>query len=197
MVTKRCKKCREIKPLDGFYKQSTGRLGRMARCKACQYTKVDNDKRKVLSADLLCNVCKERKPRTDFYGDPTKPTSSRRCKACDKKRNAARPHRPRSKEANARHHHARRGAKAASWNFRLAKRFSDVCQKCGSDGPLQYDHIKPVAHGGTSMFWNLQMLCSPCNNKKGATYARYSNYGNGGVYHVGVLDLSGKFHPAC
>src|SRR6185437_8982837 len=32
---KRCSKCGELKPLDAFYKQSTGRDGRRADCKDC------------------------------------------------------------------------------------------------------------------------------------------------------------------
>jgi hypothetical protein len=42
------------------------------------------------------------------------------------------------------------------------------CRYCGSTIELQYDHIIPVALGGATSAENLQILCGPCNRKKGA-----------------------------
>jgi 5-methylcytosine-specific restriction endonuclease McrA len=41
------------------------------------------------------------------------------------------------------------------------------CGHCGSGVELQYDHVIPVAMGGNSEAENLQILCGPCNRRKG------------------------------
>lgn len=43
------------------------------------------------------------------------------------------------------------------------------CVECGSAFDLQYDHVIPVALGGASTAENLQLLCAPCNQSKGAS----------------------------
>jgi hypothetical protein len=40
------------------------------------------------------------------------------------------------------------------------------CVKCGSIELLEFDHIIPVAEGGSSTERNVQLLCEPCNRKK-------------------------------
>jgi hypothetical protein len=42
------------------------------------------------------------------------------------------------------------------------------CRHCGAQTELQYDHIIPVAMGGSSNPENLQILCGPCNRRKSA-----------------------------
>lgn len=166
---KKCRGCGENKPLDQYYVRATGRDGRAARCKACTYTPVTERKR---MATLHCYMCDERKPRDQFY----KNTSH--CKDCGRERNKGR---KRSPEVNARKNNKRRAAECPKWHYDLAKLTTKVCVKCGSDGPLQFDHIMPLALGGKSDFFNFQMLCADCNNKKSATYAHYEDYSGGVV----------------
>lgn len=40
------------------------------------------------------------------------------------------------------------------------------CQQCGSQELLQFDHVIPVALGGSSEPENLQLLCASCNREK-------------------------------
>jgi hypothetical protein len=42
------------------------------------------------------------------------------------------------------------------------------CRQCSATNDLQFDHIIPVALGGGSTADNLQLLCGPCNRRKGA-----------------------------
>jgi 5-methylcytosine-specific restriction endonuclease McrA len=43
------------------------------------------------------------------------------------------------------------------------------CVECGSSFEIQYDHVIPLALGGANTVQNLQILCAPCNQAKGAT----------------------------
>jgi HNH endonuclease len=43
------------------------------------------------------------------------------------------------------------------------------CVKCGSRERLEFDHIIPIASGGSSTERNVQLLCESCNRAKGAT----------------------------
>ena len=45
------------------------------------------------------------------------------------------------------------------------------CVECNSREHLEYDHIIPIAKGGSNTARNLQLLCERCNRKKGASIA--------------------------
>jgi hypothetical protein len=41
------------------------------------------------------------------------------------------------------------------------------CIRCGGAERLEYDHIIPLAKGGSNTERNIQLLCEPCNRSKG------------------------------
>lgn len=49
------------------------------------------------------------------------------------------------------------------------QRDSGRCVSCASQSDLEFDHIIPVAMGGSNTARNLQLLCEVCNRRKGAT----------------------------
>ena len=50
---------------------------------------------------------------------------------------------------------------------RILNRDNYTCQQCSSREHLCIDHILPISRGGDSSDENLQVLCLPCNTKKG------------------------------
>lgn len=45
------------------------------------------------------------------------------------------------------------------------QRDKGTCTNCGSQRNIQYDHIKPLALGGSTTFDNLRLLCFHCNQR--------------------------------
>lgn len=41
------------------------------------------------------------------------------------------------------------------------------CVRCGSSERLEFDHIIPIAEGGSNTERNIQLLCERCNREKG------------------------------
>lgn len=49
---------------------------------------------------------------------------------------------------------------------RVWQRYGARCAECGAEDYLEYDHIIPVAKGGSNSDANVQLLCRRCNLKK-------------------------------
>jgi 5-methylcytosine-specific restriction endonuclease McrA len=58
----------------------------------------------------------------------------------------------------------------------LARRYGCKCLACGLQmhaHDLTIDHVVPKALGGADSFYNMQLLCSRCNYKKGQAIVDY------------------------
>lgn len=62
-----------------------------------------------------------------------------------------------------------RGAIPADVRQLVWNRDAGRCRTCGGSTELQFDHVIPVSRGGSSSPENLQILCAPCNRRKGAS----------------------------
>jgi hypothetical protein len=63
---------------------------------------------------------------------------------------------------------ARRNPIPRSVRLFVWQRDEGKCVECGSLANLEYDHLIPVAKGGSSTERNLRLLCETCNRRKGA-----------------------------
>jgi HNH endonuclease len=50
----------------------------------------------------------------------------------------------------------------------VAVRDGGQCRQCGSSTDLHFDHVIPWSKGGANTMANIQLLCGPCNRRKGA-----------------------------
>lgn len=50
----------------------------------------------------------------------------------------------------------------------VAARDGGRCRQCGSTRELHFDHVIPWSKGGANTVANIQLLCGPCNRRKGA-----------------------------
>lgn len=61
----------------------------------------------------------------------------------------------------------RRERLPAELRAQVFERDQQRCVHCGSTSDLAIDHIKPWSHFGPDSEPNLQVLCGPCNSRKG------------------------------
>ena len=53
----------------------------------------------------------------------------------------------------------------------VMKRDGHCCRRCGSIFQLEVDHVNAKSKGGVNQLANLQSLCRPCNQRKGARFS--------------------------
>lgn len=174
-MLKQCRTCKVEKSLNSFHRDSRSADARNSRCKACTSEYMKNrhspiGREHLRKPDKLCNACKERKDKSEFY------KSDNACKPCRKDKDKGRK-RNRSVDADRAHEAKRRGAPFRAGVPAFMRKHMTKCAACGATENLEIDHVMPLALGGTSALKNLQMLCKTCNTRKGATYVDYRYLG--------------------
>lgn len=220
VLSKVCTRCRILKPLDNFTKQSTGKYGHTARCKACERElayirerghKITYIQRPLFVLSKPCSRCKIEKPIEDFRVDQSKKDSHRYiCKQCEKEEDKKRfplyskqrketgvesayrhkwriTHQERERERERRKYRdnptktyarsAKRRARKMQVPFeeirytRILQRYGYICHICGgaiaSRDDLHFDHVVPLAKGGSHMEENIKPSHKVCNLRKG------------------------------
>jgi HNH endonuclease len=61
------------------------------------------------------------------------------------------------------------GSISAAVRREVWRRDQGKCVGCGSQQRLEFDHVVPVAKGGSNTARNIQLLCERCNREKAAT----------------------------
>jgi tetratricopeptide (TPR) repeat protein len=143
-----CPKCNELEVL--ILSLSPNARSVSVRCKHCHYeyrVKLEPDDPKKLI--YLFNSCLEEKATISRYGNDAIPFWRMEIK----KRQFTNQRMP-----------IPSSVKKAVW-----KRDGGKCVNCGSEVDIEYDHIIPLAKGGSSTIQNIQILCKKCNRKKSAS----------------------------
>lgn len=183
-----CTKCKVKKPFEEFHRCT--RDGYQARCKECLSRRKPDP---LADAGLReCTGCHEVKSlEADFY-ERRKGSGLRRsqCKTCYNRRayetrdpekaRAAQQRRQQTEKFKARnaarslaiyysdpeYYRMKQRARNLGAPRGILKEIMErdkVCQLCGSDERLEFDHIHPRSEGGLGTKENLQLLCKTCN----------------------------------
>lgn len=57
--------------------------------------------------------------------------------------------------------------------------FGNTCWMCGSDGPMEADHVIPISRGGLHVPANIRPACKSCNSSKGNRWTVDTEMGAG------------------
>lgn len=58
--------------------------------------------------------------------------------------------------------------------YKMGQQFCAGCGQWFSFDDMTVDHVKPKKLGGRNWYFNLQLMCAPCNHAKGCSYVATS-----------------------
>ena len=167
--SKRCPRCGEEKPLDGFYVDRRTKTGRTVYCKPCNRAIASNYKQKNIdvvrqrSREAATTEEGRAKARARYWRNP----EHYRAKALRNKNLAL------AADAEARRRAKIRGAERIEKVDRLAIYDRDggvchICEKPVDRDEFHLDHLIPIARGGTHTVDNVAAAHRECNQRRGA-----------------------------
>lgn len=188
MGVKRCVKCGEVKPLDGFYTDKRNPDGRRGRCKVCygiasrqRYhdpasgrAEYERQWRAANPDKLKANQARWRKRHPERDRETTerwRRDHMDQARATQRAWQAANPVRFREKNGRRRARQRTQtftGFTAAYMASVYAELAGKPCFYCGGTERITVDHVVPLARGGLHHPDNLVPACLRCNSSKGA-----------------------------
>lgn len=180
--SKACTKCKQIKSLTKFGKNSTTKSGLHFYCKSCvnamnvnwrmqnpEKAQASKIKTRLKYADQTILY------RKDYYAKnkERQAVKAKKYNSLNREKNLARERRyvenNRAKVYSK--NNARRARERAAKHYlittkELKKLYSDPCFYCGSKLNIQIDHVLPIAKGGVHGISNLVSACQKCNSSK-------------------------------
>lgn len=151
-----CIKCGDKKLIEEFTRDKSRKDGRNPYCKGCVRRYAQSSKGKEAHRRAMARYAKtegRKRGRRRYFQSSRGKQASRRHKITR-----------RAKKTHA------GGTYTQSQWYKLCEFYGFRCLKCDrkmSFEDIQFDHIKPIAKGGTSFITNGQPLCGKCNKQKG------------------------------
>ena len=167
-MIKRCTGCKLAKPIDDFYIERQRKDGHQVRCKTCQ-------KESFRVSYAIRPAHRERIARQGkMWWSAFRSTAEGRAKDCQRVAAWCRAHPENVSEA----HHLRRarlrGATIGSVDYAAIwaqePRLCGICSLPVDRKDRSFDHIVPLARGGSHAQINIQLAHRSCNSSKGARW---------------------------
>lgn len=181
IVTKICSKCKEVKQINEFNKQTQSKDGISRWCKKCKSENFSTWRllNKDYLKDKILHWKKEHPERVREHSEkgnkkykeahPERHNESSRkwAKKNPEKRNILKQNRRAKKEAN--------GGSVTEKEWKeILEKYGNKCLCCGrTDVKITMDHVIPIALGGRHEKENVQPLCQSCNSIKQARTIDY------------------------
>lgn len=173
-IIKVCTGCNEAKPLDDFSLNKLGAYGRNSRCRSC--------KSAAARAKYADNpVPQLEAQRARYWSDPEAAREYNRDKM--RRRYADNPEavRAAARKGAQKRRAVKAGATIGDVNEAEVMASASDCYLCGKPlaGPIQLDHIIPLARGGAHCLDNLAPTHKACNNRKSVLLLSELNWYSG------------------
>jgi len=196
IILKICPKCNTKQPVDRFHKDPSRKDDLSFYCKSCKKAYHKDNKEKLVERAKKWNegnperaaghrkkwlsknmekVKEYAKNRVFPPGHQKEQSRRRREKNPELMREYRRRSEKKNPQAKAIRENRRRAIKIAAPGTGVSRReWQEVlrqqggkCLRCGTSDDLSMDHVVPLVKGGADDPDNIQVLCRPCNSKKG------------------------------
>jgi len=175
MGIKTCYRCKKVKSLSEFHKQTTASDGLYSWCKECR-REYDKQPERV-----ACRKANEKTPQCIAYrrAQSKRPDKIEWLREYNRSERGLAYHRAWEKTLKGKAKIARKNSKRRDWTENTvcdltAQEWEEIkvrqnykCAICGEVKPLHRDHVFPLSLGGNLTKANVQGLCISCNGRKG------------------------------